>query len=204
MKILNLAAIAAIGLMLMTSFSGCVGGDNTTSGTDTTMGTDETGTNETIGNETGNETLENTANQTATEKIYTAELDGSVLVSATGAENILLGSLGVDKNSGGFDLTKATKLEIIANYTSISGDVRITIWSPGQGSSWNSECDGGGTETIVLKKGELKDAEGSWTFFIYTGTVGAFPSAPGVQISFHMTIRAWDGPVENAYIGSAA
>jgi hypothetical protein len=70
----NILAIFAIGLMLATAFSGCVGGEKT-SGTDTTTGTNTTGTSA-AGNETMNQTGENaTENQTEIPENYHAEYD---------------------------------------------------------------------------------------------------------------------------------
>jgi hypothetical protein len=75
----SILAIFAIGLMLATAFSGCVGGENT-NGTDTTYGTDITGTDGT-GNETGNETLDNQTTSNVTKnKPYHKEYDESLTV----------------------------------------------------------------------------------------------------------------------------
>jgi hypothetical protein len=55
----SILAIFAIGLLIATAMSGCVGGEKT-SGTDDTMtGTDTTGTDTAVGNETENQTAGN-------------------------------------------------------------------------------------------------------------------------------------------------
>ncbi|MDD5502459.1 MAG: hypothetical protein PHH26_03225 [Candidatus Thermoplasmatota archaeon] len=74
-------AILALGLMLATAFSGCVGGEKA-SGTDTTAGTHITGT-DVAGNETANQTSGNaTENQTLPENYHKEYDDDMVLTDS--------------------------------------------------------------------------------------------------------------------------
>lgn len=88
MKIMNLAAIAVMGLMLATAFSGCVGGFSA-KGNDVNDGTgNETGnetSNETE-NETGNNTEPLSYNYTGTIKTLHEEWDATFEMSIDGLE----------------------------------------------------------------------------------------------------------------------
>jgi hypothetical protein len=167
MKLMNLAAIAVIGLMLATALSGCTGAEKTAktgTGTDTT-GTGNTGTGT---NETGNATTANVSAADATAKIEKFEGDCSgsgVGVSAGGASGGTWApgaviSVPFDVRTG----CKGIVVEMVWSEATGAGDLSFTLGSPGYnpveslstgGTSWKTK----GSESplkIIVKAKELK------------------------------------------------
>jgi hypothetical protein len=197
----SILAIFAIGLLLATAMSGCVGGEKT-SGIDTTTGTD-TG----MGNETENQTATIVNKTESLGQNYTAEVDGTIVLDATGFDGIVIGEGSIASQSGGY-LTLASQpsqIEIVVTYTSASGGCYLTIWVPGSDTNrqtFSSENDGGGVETILLKPKDLKkiDGAGDWLFHLYGGVL-AGDTAPTANLEYHIKITVWNSPVEIEFSG---
>ena len=79
----SILAILAIGLMLATVFSGCVGGENTGDNGGITDGTGDN--NSGTGNETANETGGNETENVTLPDNYHAEYSGTIMITDTGA-----------------------------------------------------------------------------------------------------------------------
>lgn len=189
----SILAILAIGLTLVTAFSGCVGGENTSS-VDTTTGTDTT-----IVNETENQTVENTTavNQTV-EKTYSAQFTGTVPLSLISFDSIVVCAAAGDSVGRSFDLTTPTSIKITINYTSTYGNLFFSLYAPDSGSTayMTSENDGGGQETIIVKQKNLKSAgtlEGQWRIQVFTGLFTNLE--PAVQVAYDGVVEVTGCPV---------
>jgi hypothetical protein len=194
--ILKAVYILVSTMLIIASFSGCI----------------QNGSANKIDAPTNNNTA-NENNTTAVSQIqnYTAELDGFVLVSISGMEDLIIGTV-FTGNCGYFNITEPTKIQIIITYNSTYGDIAFKLTDPNPNNDdicWYSEGDGGGVETITLEKKDIEDSNdksGDWFFSVYSGILS--PSAPNplenqgpsLNVNFHVKITVWDCSILNAHM----
>lgn len=226
----KLVLTLAMGMLLMSAFSGCVGTDKkndvagdttgTPDGSDSSVdngsdsgasggtgsGSGGSGGNSgsSTGNQTGgNQTNENQTNGNQTEngiETYTENASGTILIDPDGLTSIVTEMFGVTEGSYSFTLEEAPeKLELILNYTSVLGDLIITLTDADGNILASSETDGGGTEIISLEKTAITSCD--LTVYIQGGL--SYYDMITVQADYKLTVMSYGAPIKNfAPVGS--
>jgi hypothetical protein len=190
MKMKVLIAMVVACLFFAQFFSGCIGGYDSNEAI-------KSSGNEKINletSETENNSIENKFS--GNETIYIEQANGTLRADVDGLLSIMAEALGIMHGCYYFTLPRApSKLELILNYTAEMGDLVITLYNSDNNIIGESEGDGSGTETIVIKGRNVPT--GQLTLYLRGGAMNY--AAPTLMANYTLTVKSYSEPIENFY-----